>query len=809
MKQYIIIILLFCSHYLGAQHVLNSCEILCSCEDSIADTVCIKLLGQRVDSLQKKSNTTCIAQIYEKIALLYEARYQHEEAITYYTLAAEFYKNTDSINDYARCINYRGIVKENRLHYLDAANDYYLSLFEFTKTGNLIGMGNAYLNIGLINHFQKKHNEARYLFLKALDLYLKANHGMGISAAYNSLGMHYNKQKEYSKSLQFYFATLKNDYAINASELEISYTLNNIGDVLESLGKPEDALKYYRLSLSKKANSNDINGVAGAYNNMASAFIAMGKYDSAAFYLNAANKLNEAYNFADKAIETYRNKYELSKRKNDFKSAIEFYLRYDLGKDSIIKAENDIEIEQIKSNYELKLANSRVVEQKVELDLQKRQKIFFLIIIVVISLIALYLVYLSKIRMRLLKALRKKNEEIKLQNLEIKEAETKAMIASQAKSQFLSMMSHEIRTPLNAINSVVYLLDTHDINDTQKKHIEVLKSSTQHLVSLVDDILDLSKIESGKLAIENVSFDVARLCRNIFDLFQAKANEKELKYILQIDNAIQGEVIGDQTRLSQVLANLLSNAIKFTESGSVSLDVSVVSNSGNFLKLKFNITDTGIGIDKKVQEKIFDSFEQADFSTTRKYGGTGLGLSICKRIIELLGSEIELKSNIGEGSSFSFELIFEKSRLPKQATLNFITSDTKQVFSPIQAKILLVEDNELSAYAVSQIFSKWGVTLQVASSGKQAIEMATSMKPDMVFMDIHLGDMNGFEATKLIHQSQPALPVIAFSASSVEDEQLEKLMNETNIMDLVPKPFDPSVLYQVVLKYLPKQRDIS
>lgn len=805
MKQYIFAIFVFVCQYLGAQNVTNGCNQLCNCESDLSDSTCIQILTKRIDSLDKTKSKTCLGEVYQSVAQVYERNYQNVKAISYYTLAAEVYKELDLINDYARCINYRGIVKENSLHYLDAANDYYLSLFEFTKTGNLIGMGNAYLNIGLINHYQKQHNEARYLFLKALDMYLKANHGMGISAAYNSLGMHYNKQKEYSKALQFYFATLKNDYAYNASDLEISYTLNNIGDVLECTGSPNSALHYYRMALFKKLYINDINGVAGIYNNFASVFITLGQYYSSIFYLNAANKLNEAYNFADKAVETYRNKYELSKRQNDFKRAIEYFQRYHEGKDSIIRAENDIEIEQTKSNYELKLANSRVEEQKTELDLQKKQRIFFLIIIVVVSLIALYLIYLGKIRMRLLKALRKKNEEIKLQNIAIKEAETKAIIASQAKSQFLSMMSHEIRTPLNAINSVIYLLDTHDISDIQKKHIEVLKSSTKHLISLVDDILDLSKIESGKLQLEKVSFDVVKLCHSIFDLFQVNANEKGLKYILQIDNDIQGEVLGDQTKLRQVLANLLSNAIKFTESGTVSLDVKVIINSSDLLKLNFNVTDTGIGIDKKAQEKIFDSFEQADFSTTRKYGGTGLGLSICKRIIEMLGSEIELKSNIGEGSSFSFELIFEKSRLPKQATLDFTNNDNQQLFTPIQAKILLVEDNELSAYAVSQIFSRWGIILQVANSGTEAIEIAASMKPDMVFMDIHLNDMNGFEATKMIHLTQPDIPVIAFSASSVEDEQLETLMNETNIKGFIPKPFDPSVLYQVVLKHMPKQ----
>ena len=242
-------------------------------------------------------------------------------------------------------------------------------------------------------------------------------------------------------------------------------------------------------------------------------------------------------------------------------------------------------------------------------------------------------------------------------------------MANKAKDEFLSTISHEIRTPLNAVIGITHILLMDNPKSKQLKHLNILKSSSQHLLSLVNDVLDFGKIESGNIEIESIVFDLSNSINSILASYANIAEDKEINFSINIDSKIPNKLIGDPTRLSQILTNLLSNAIKFTNSGSVALNIKCTNKTDKYIHLHFEVIDTGIGISNKQQEKIFKAFTQADTSTARKFGGTGLGLSISKKLVQLMGSDITLKSKIGVGSVFSFPLRLKLNNANQQTVL--------------------------------------------------------------------------------------------------------------------------------------------
>ena len=381
------------------------------------------------------------------------------------------------------------------------------------------------------------------------------------------------------------------------------------------------------------------------------------------------------------------------------------------------------------------------------------------------------------------------------------EARQTAEDAAKSKQLFMSTMSHEIRTPLNEVIGISNLLMQSNPDGEQLDLIKTLRFSANHLMTLVNDVLDYNKMELGKIVFEQTQFNLTNFIDEIKRSYSFRANEKKLEFVVNSGSNVPSEVIGDQIRLNQVLSNLLSNALKFTLKGGITVSIEELERIGSQSKLEFRVTDTGIGIPKDKHMDIFESFTQASPDTTRLFGGTGLGLAICKRLIELQGGSIGVESEPGKGSSFIFSLIFG---VAAQQTVPRATGQTENFKGLEGKKILVAEDNKINFYVANKFLIGWGVKVAHAEDGQLALEMIKKDDYDLILMDLHMPILDGIEASRIIRGSDNPkiknIPIIALTAAIMSESH--DRIDDLNINDYVLKPFKPQDLYDRILKHI-------
>ncbi|MGM0623588.1 MAG: PAS domain S-box protein [Campylobacterota bacterium] len=399
-------------------------------------------------------------------------------------------------------------------------------------------------------------------------------------------------------------------------------------------------------------------------------------------------------------------------------------------------------------------------------------------------------------------------DEVKNKNKQLQVAKAKAEDATKAKSEFLANMSHEIRTPMNAIIGMTYLAKELASQPKQKEYISKIESSANLLLHIINDILDFSKIEARKLQLETIEFSLGELFESLKNIHEFAALQKGLTLKLRCDAPASTVVVGDRYRLEQVLSNLLTNAIKFTESGEVTLYVDQVKEDRYY----FEVCDSGVGIGKKEQKKLFQSFSQADTSTTREYGGTGLGLVISKKLIAMMEGDIKLSSTPNVGSKFYFEITLKQTRQKwSKKTKKESYSNEKSAKAAVStlrgSHILLVEDNKLNQEVVTGMLASSGIVIDIADNGLEAVEMfkANKQKYEMILMDIQMPLMDGYEATSIIRQIDAKIPIVALTAHALKSDMQKS--KEYRIDEHINKPIVAQTLYETLLQYLSKKED--
>lgn len=382
----------------------------------------------------------------------------------------------------------------------------------------------------------------------------------------------------------------------------------------------------------------------------------------------------------------------------------------------------------------------------------------------------------------------------------LKKAKDAAEDASKAKTDFLSTISHEIRTPLNAVVGISHFLMNEEPRDDQKESLESLQFSAEHLTALINDILDYNKLESGAIEFEFTEVNLEALAAKIIKAHSALAKEKGLTLVLELDENMHTLVLADQTRIYQVLNNLINNALKFTSKGYVKLKTTVLDADDRVQNLRIEVLDSGIGIPYDKQKIIFERFTQAGSSTTREYGGTGLGLAIIKKILNMVGSEIYVKSEPDSGTIFWFDLAFKKvlheevdEAIQEVEDSNIITGK----------KVLLVEDNQMNIMVAEKFLKKWELRVEVAHNGKEGVEMMKENKYDLVLMDLQMPIMDGYKATRKIRTFDEKTPIIALTASALLKVRQDVIAAGMN--DYITKPFDPNELRRKIALYIKYQ----
>jgi len=497
--------------------------------------------------------------------------------------------------------------------------------------------------------------------------------------------------------------------------------------------------------------------------------------------------------------------YQVYKLKGDYKNALNYYEKLFHISDSLNaknlqenKAKFSLIIESINSKKTIAdMQNEELLnELKHKNVLRKKDLIRNLSMGSAIVILLLATGIWSRMRF-----IRKSNAQLEIAKNVAEEERNRAERSEKFKQRFLANMSHEIRTPMNAVLGMTSLtLDT-ELNDKQKKYLSAVKKSSENLLVIINDILDLSKMEAGKMELEKIPFVLQEQLDVVYDTLRFKAEEKGLNYKVKVGKNVPEIIIGDPSRLNQILINLCGNSIKFTEKGSVTIEVELVNTSE--ATLRFSVKDTGIGIPKDKAKQLFSAFQQVNVSTSRKYGGTGLGLSISKTLVELQKGHIGIESEEGKGSEFFFDIPYS---IASKEDIELMQSEKDIDASSLEGiKILVAEDNEFNQIVINDTIEHLikGVTIDIAVNGKLALEKLEKNTYDIVLMDVNMPEMDGLETTKYIREKLESpkkdIPILALTAS-VLSEDIKRCM-DSGMNDYIPKPFKREELLGALGKY--------
>ncbi|MFS4469498.1 response regulator [Maribacter sp. 2210JD10-5] len=562
-----------------------------------------------------------------------------------------------------------------------------------------------------------------------------------------------------------------------------------------SLEKYESAIKNFN-SLVVNTDVREPNYLSTrAYMGLAKLYFKTENFDESVKNAESALKLANTYGFAKESKEANQLLSSLYERLGLYDKALVNTKNLRIINDSIFNVEKlKTEVRTadiIRDNQKTDIIRQQETKIEELTESQNRSEITAILtsaFLTIISLLAVSLYRNNQIKL-------KTNDLLQTKNKELQTARDGAVQAMEAKTNFLSTVSHELRTPLYAVTGLTHLLLEENPAEHQKEHLKALKFSGDYLLNFINDILHINKIDANKVEPLNMEFNLKKVINEVIDSLNQSAKANNTKIILEYDKSIPNRLFSDPLKLSQIFMNLIGNSIKFTKNGEVTVIAKLKNKEEDTARLYFEIKDNGIGISKEKQQSIFEGFEQGSIQINREYGGTGLGLTIVKSLLKLFNSQIELKSTLGEGSSFFFEI--EVKSIDGVAEEQDIAFEiTKQDYTFKGLHILIVEDNKINQVITKKMLSKKDITCDIASNGEDAVVMAKENTYDAILMDIHMPGISGEEATIQIRKFDQQTPIIALTAISLDDS-LESFY-AAGCNDVVTKPFKPEIFYQKI-----------
>ena len=752
---------------------------------------------------QKLGDKEGIAWAYNNLGVVYADLTNLPEALKYGLLSLEIKKELNDQGGIAASYINIGAILQKQSKYTEALKNFQMALPIMEEIGAKMWVGDLHNNIGIVLGHLGNYPEAMKSHLKALQIREPLTDKHGIAQSYNSIADIHEVQGNYDEALSNNLRSLQLWTEIG-NKHGIAQSHAGVGEIYKLQGNYDKALESHLHALVLRNEMNDKHGIVESYNSIGLIYERTGNYDEAlknhllALELGEplGNKrriafcymgIGEVYEKQGRYSDSIKNKLHAYQVANETGSkelmrqiSLSIYTTYKIMADY----ENALKYYEVYHNIEKETLGEESKKQLTNLsfqhNLEQKEKE-------------------AEINRLRYVELESKNQQIQQEKEEAERQRKRAEQSEHFKQMFLANMSHEIRTPMNAIAGMTNILLSGNQSKENLQYLNAIKHSSDNLLVVINDVLDISKMEAGKLNIENTAFNIEQQLYALRNIFNLKAAEKKISFVIEVAKDVPDGLVGDPHRLNQVLINLLGNAFKFTHKGKVTLSITQTSKN----KYRFAVKDSGIGIAPEKLALIFESFSQAEGDTTRQYGGTGLGLTISKQLVELMGGQIQVTSTPGKGSEFSFELILKtakKTEVPvsSKTKLQSIVKDLKGL------RVLLAEDNRYNQIVSVEIIKKFmnAPDITIAETGKEVLQKLKNKDYDIILMDLHMPLMDGYEATKKIRTTFPDekknIPILAVTASVVQAD-IDRCF-AVGMNGYVSKPFSPEQLLQEIQK---------
>lgn len=687
----------------------------------------------------------------------------------------------------------------------DAAKAYFNALPMYQKQQDSIGIAYIYNNLGLVKTNLNEYQGADSFFYLTLDLADKLNNESIKAMALSNLGLSANAQNKPKKALGYFQKTL--DIDLQDSEPNNSYLgsdYNSIATCYTKLGEYAKAENLYQKALFYKSKSENKRGISSTYIQLAELRLQQKQAKGGLEFLDSAKNYAFSENNIPLLLEIYKVGSELYQVNNEPTKALSELKKYQSLQDSLNIVETAEKNLLLEKEYALERDAQQLADLEVAYQHQKEKRMFWMIAAIVLFVLAV-LIFIQTRRLSHSKKsilahqqqVEELNNNLKEKSEHLQEKHTALEKALSTKTRFLSVVSHEIRTPLHVVKGIAEILLSDDsLTEDQKSKIKVLLQSGNQLNKLVDEIFDLNNLESGHSDVRKESIQFKEWLEELFIPHKIQAEFKGLKAELNICKDIPDIVEVDPRKLQQVLDNLLSNAVKFTDAGEVSFKVDTIDKSAGQSTIRFSVSDSGIGMDDKVLQKVFEPFHQADFSMSRMKGGTGLGLSLSKGVLELMGGKIGVESNVGKGSTFHFDLVL---KIKKTSTGEKDKDKKVKFIWPENKKLLIAEDHEQNVLILKMLMNRVHAQADWATNGLECYAKAMEDHYDLILMDLHMPIMDGKEAAQrirnLANDRGESVKIIGLTAAN-ESEVRE--LPDGLFDEVLYKPYRPDQLFRLM-----------